>query len=116
MAFTATQYLFKASFISATTADTVGCYTVPASTRGMILGLTLANSATSNAMNYADIGINTGATGGTFYIAAKTPIPPGGSVVAVGVEKHVLPTGGSIRVTAYATTGIDAVATIVEIT
>jgi len=114
MAFTATQYLFKASIITATTANTVGSYTVPASTRGMILGLTLANSATSNAMNYADIGINNGTT--TFYVAVKTPIPPGGSVVAVGVEKHVLPTGGSIQVTAYATTGIDAVATIVEIT
>ena len=106
MAFTATQYLFKASFISATTANTVGSYTVPASTRGMILGLTVANSATSNAMNYADI----------YIIAKKTPVPPGGSVVAVGIEKHVLPTGGSIQVTAYGTTGIDAVATIVEIT
>jgi hypothetical protein len=41
MAFTATQYLFKASFITATTANTVGSYTVPASTRGMILGLTV---------------------------------------------------------------------------
>jgi hypothetical protein len=59
MAFTATQYLLKAS-ITATTAATVGSYTVPASTRGMILGLTLANSATSNAMNYADIGLITG--------------------------------------------------------
>jgi hypothetical protein len=114
MAFTATQYLFKASFISATTANTVGSYTVPASTRGMILGLTVANSATSNAMNYADIGIYNGVD--TYIIAKKTPIPPGGSVVAVGVEKHVLPTGGSIQVTAYGTTGIDAVATIVEIT
>ena len=46
----------------------------------------------------------------------STPIPPGGSVVAVGVEKHVLPTGGSIRITAYATGGLDAIATIVEIT
>jgi hypothetical protein len=114
MSFTATQYLFKASFISATTANTVGSYTVPASTRGMILGLTVANSATSNAMNYADIGLYDGST--TYYVARKTPVPPGGSVVAVGVEKHVLPTGGSIQVVAYATTGIDAVATIVEIT
>ncbi len=60
MAFAATQYLFKASITTATTAATVGSYTVPASTRGMILGLTLANSATSNAMNYADIGLNDG--------------------------------------------------------
>ena len=80
----------------------------------MIIGLTLANSATSNAINYADIGLSNGST--TFFIARKTPVPPGGSVVAVGVEKHVLPTGGSIQVTAYGTGGLDAIATIVEIT
>ena len=114
MAFTATQYLFKASIITATTANTVGSYTVPASTRGMIIGLTLANTATSNAINYADIGLNNGST--TYFIARKTPVPPGGSVVAVGVEKHVLPTGGSIQVTAYGTSGLDAIATIVEVT
>jgi len=114
MAFTATQYLFKASSVTATTAATVGSYTVPASTRGMILGLTLANSATSNAINYADINLSDGSN--AFSVARKTPIPPGGSVVAVGVEKHVLPTGGSIQIIAYATGGLDAIATIVEIT
>jgi len=114
MAFTATQYLLNVSQITATTAVTVGSYTVPASTRGMIIGLTLANSATSNAMNYADIGLYNGSQ--TYFVARKTPVPPGGSVVAVGVEKHVLPTGGSIQVTAYTTTGLDAIATIVEIT
>jgi len=114
MAFTATQYLFKASIITATTANTVGSYTVPASTRGMIIGLTLANTATSNAMNYADIGLTDGLT--TYFVARKTPVPPGGSVVAVGVEKHVLIATGSIQVTAYATGGLDAIATIVEIT
>ena len=114
MAFTATQYLLNVSQITATTAVTVGSYTVPASTKGMIVGLTLANSATSNAMNYADIGLYNGSQ--TYFIARKTPVPPGGSVVAVGVEKHVLPTGGSIQITAYATGGLDAIATIVEIT
>ena len=114
MAFTATPYLFEASVITATTANIVGGYTVPANTRGMIIGLTLANSATSNAMNYADIGLHDGSQ--AYFIASKTPIPPGGSVVAIGVEKHVLPTGGSIRVTAYGTGGLDALAPIVEIT
>ena len=114
MAFTATQYLLNVSQITATTAVTVGGYTVPASTKSMIIGLTLANTATSNAMNYADIGLYNGTQ--TYFVARKTPVPPGGSVVAVGVEKHVLPTGGSIQVTAYTTTGLDAIATIVEIT
>ena len=114
MAFTATQYLFEASQITATTANTVGSYTVPASTKGMIVGLTLANSATTNKMNYADINLSDGST--AYSVAKKTPVPPGGSVVAVGVEKHVLPTGGFIQVIAYATSGLDAIATIVEVT
>ena len=114
MAFTATQYLFEASVITATTANIVGGYTVPANTRGMIIGLTLANTATTNKINYADIGLHDGSQ--AYFIASKTPIPPGGSVVAIGVEKHVLPAGGSIRITAYGTGGLDAIATIVEIT
>jgi hypothetical protein len=115
MAFTATQYLIKASSITSTTTATVGSYTVPAATRGMVIAVTVANTATGSAMNYADVSLYDGST--AYNISgAKAPIPPGGSIVAVGSEKHVLPTGGAIYVTAYATTGLNVVATIVEIT
>ncbi len=115
MSFTATQYLFKASALTATTTATVGVYTVPASTRGMIIALTISNSATSNVMNYCDVGLSDGTN--TYTIGGvKTPLYPGGSLTIVGVEKHVLPTGGYIAVTAYATTGVNAVATIIEVT
>lgn len=115
MSFTATQYLFKASALTATTTATVGGYIVPASTRGMVLALTISNSATSNITNFCDVGIFDGTN--TFTIGGvRTPIYPGGALTVIGIEKHVLPTGGGIYVTAYATTGLNAAATIVEVT
>jgi len=115
MAFTATQYLIKASSITSTTTATVGSYTVPAATRGMVIAVTVASTATGNGMNYADVDIYDGST--TYSISGKKmPVYPGGSVIAVGAEKHVLPTGGALYVTAYATFGINVVATIVEVT
>lgn len=114
MAFTATQYLFKPSALTATTTATVGAYTVPASTKGMVIALTISNSATTNAMNYVDVGIfdgtNTFTIGGT-----KTPLYPGGALTVVGVEKHVMPSGGAMYVTPYATGGLNAAMTVVEV-
>lgn len=115
MAFTATQYLIRASSITSTTTATVGGYTVPASTRGMVIAVTAANTSTGNAMNYVNVELYDGAT--AYNISGtKCPIYPGGSIIAVGAEKHVLPTGGAVYVTAFATTGLNVVATIVEIT
>ncbi len=115
MTFTASQYLFKASALTATTTATVGGYTVPAATRGMVIALTISNSATSNIMNYVDTGIFDGTN--TFVVGGvKTPLYPGGSLNIIGIEKHVLPTGGAIYVTPYATTGLNAIATIIEVT
>lgn len=115
MAFTATQYMFEASALTSTTTATVGSYNVPASTRGMVVAVTVANTSTGNAMNYVDLALFDGSV--AYNIGGrKLPVYPGGSVIVAGVEKHVLPTGGSVRATAYATTGLDVVATIVEIT
>lgn len=115
MAFTATQYLCKPSALTATTTATVGGYVVPANTRGMVIACTVANSATTNITNYVDIGIFDGTNAYTIG-GVKTPLYPGGSIVAIGVEKHVLPSGGALYITPYATTGINVVATIVEVT
>jgi hypothetical protein len=115
MAFTATQYLLKTSILTSTTLTSVGSYTVPAATRGWVQAVTVANTATTNVTNYVDVALYDGAT--PYYIAGKkTPLYPGGSIIVVGAEKHVLPTGGSIYVAAYATSAVDVVATIVEIT
>ena len=81
----------------------------------MVIAVTVANTATNNAMNYVDVQLFDGSTAYSIT-GAKAPVYPGGSIIAVGAEKHILPTGGAVYVTAYATTGLNVVATIVEIT
>lgn len=115
MAFTATQYLFKASTITATTTATVGAYTVPASTRGSVIALTIANTATTFTRNYFEVEIWDGAAAYN-VTGQRTPIDPGASYVVEGIQKHILPTGGGIYVTVYATTGVDAAMSVIEVT
>ena len=116
MTITASQYIFVATTLTATTtATSVGTYTTPASTRAQIIAVTVANSATSNAMNYFDASIYNG----SFSVpiaGTKTPVPPGGSVIVIGAEKHVMPTSGAFQVTAYATTGLGVAMTLIEVT
>lgn len=115
MAFTATQYLFKATNHTSTTTATVGGYVVPASTRGMGIALTCANTSTGNLMNYVDVAVFDGAV--QYPLLVKAPVIPGGSLVVVGFEKHVLSTGGSVYATPYATAGVlTSAMTIIEVT
>lgn len=113
MAFTASQWLFKASIPTSTTTATVGAYTVPADTRGQIIAMTLANTASTNVTTYADVSLFDGST--AYPLLVKAPLYPGGSLVVQGVDKHVLPTGGAVYVTAYAT-NVAAVLTVIEVT
>ncbi len=113
MTITASQYLFKASIPTSTTTATVGAYTVPASTAGQIMALTLANTATTNILTYADVSLWDGTT--AYPIVRGVQLFPGGAEIVEGVQKHVLPTGGAVYVTAYAT-NVSAALTVVEIT
>lgn len=101
MAFTATQYLFKPTTFTATTTATVGGYAVPASTKFSIIALTVSNTATTNLTTYADVLLFDGTT--AYTMLQKAPLYPGGSLVVEGVQKHILPTGGSVYVTPYST-------------
>ena len=113
MTITATQYLFKASTFTATTTATVGSYTVPASTRGQIVAVTLTNTATTNLTTYADVSLWDGTT--AYPLLVKTPLYPGGAVIVEGAAKHCLPTSGAVYVTPYATF-VSAIMTAVELT
>jgi len=113
MTFTATQYLFKASIPTSTVTATVGAYTVPASTRFAIVAMTVANTATTNLTTYADVSLFDGTT--AYPIAVKVPLYPGGNIVMQGFQKHILPTGGAVYVTAYST-NVCAIMTGNEIT
>lgn len=107
--------MFYATTLTATTtASSVGGYTVPASTRAQIIAVTIANSATNNGTNYCDVSLYNGSfstpIGGT-----RTPVYPGSSLVVIGVEKHVMPTGGALQVTPYATTPLAIAMTAIEV-
>lgn len=115
MSITATQYLLKAVNVTSTAFATIGPYTVPASTRGQIIAVTVANTATTFSRAYSDVQIFDGTT--AYSIARSLPIDPGGTAIVCGIEKHVLPTGGAVYVNCYATTApVTAVMTIVELT
>ena len=112
MAITASQYLFKASIPTSTTTATVGAYTVPASTRAQIIAVTIANTASTNLTTYADVSLFDGTT--AYPLVVKAALYPGGNLIVQGVAKHVLPTGGAVYVSAYATF-VSVVATYVEL-
>lgn len=115
MAITATQYIFVATTLTATTtATSVGAYTTPASTRAQVIAVTISNSATSNAMNYCDVAVYNGSFA-TPISGTKTPVYPGSSFIVMGIEKHVLPTSGAVQVTPYATTGLGVAMTLIEV-
>ncbi len=115
MTFTASQYLFKGTNHTSTTTATVGGYVVPAATRGEVMALTLANSSSGNLMNYADVSIYDGAT--VFPVAVKAPVYPGGNLTVYAVAKQVLPTGGAVYITPYATAGVlTSIMTVIEVT
>lgn len=116
MTITATNYVFSATTLTATTtATSVGAYTVGASTRAQIIALTISNTATTNITNYFDCGIYNGSFA-TPIAGTKTPVYPGGSVRVMGAAKHVLPTSGAVQVTPYATSGLGVALTVIEVT
>jgi hypothetical protein len=96
-----------------TTADPVGAYTVPASTKTIVVGLSVTNT-TSSAIT-ANVFINNGVA--NTYIIARGPVPAGSSlVVGGGDQKLVLITGDTMYVQSSAGTSIDTVMSILEIT
>jgi hypothetical protein len=98
--------------IGATPAQ-IGSYTVGASTSTVVIGLTVTNT-TGSAIS-ANVFINNGVA--NTYVVANSPISSGASLVVVGGDqKIVLITGDSIYVQSSASTSIDAVMSIMEIT
>lgn len=115
-AISATQYVFLATTLTATTvATSIGGYTVASGTRSQLVAISVVNTATTDATAYCDVSIYNGSfstpVGGT-----KVPVYPGGAFEVLGVDKHVMPTSGAVQVTPYATTGLAVAVTLVELT
>ena len=95
------------------TATQIGAYTVPSSTTTIVIGLTCTNttgSAITANVFLANASANT-------YIVANAPISSGASLIPIGGDqKIVMITGDKIYVQSSASTSIDAILSIMEIT
>jgi hypothetical protein len=99
-----------------TSAATV--YTCPASTETTIIGLTVANIATSQISVDVQLDASTrtsGAQDGVYLIKAA-PVPVGSSLVVVGGEqKVVMEPGDTLKVTSDTASSADVALSILEI-
>jgi len=87
-------------------------YTVPGSTETTVIGLTIANTTTSQIL--VDATLNNGTN--DFYIVKEAPVPVGSSLIVIGGEqKVVLMPGDSVKVKSDTATSADAIMSILEI-
>lgn len=96
-----------------TSATSVGSYTVGASTKAVVVGLTVSNvsGSTISVDVYLDDGVN------PYYLVKGAPITAGGALVPIGGDqKLVLQTGDSIKIVSSSATSADALLSIMEIT
>ena len=96
-----------------TSADAlVNVYTVPTSpsTTTVVIGLTLANTTTSQIT--ADIKLNTGQS---VFLAKNIPIPSGSSFEYMAGNKIIMEAGHTLQVSSNTANSLDTVASIMEI-
>jgi len=86
-------------------------YTAPSATTTVVIGLTLANTTTSQIT--ADIKLSAGQT---VFLAKTIPIPSGASFEYMGGNKVIMETGNTLSVASNTANSLDTVASIMEIT
>ena len=93
-------------------------YTVPSSTRAVVLGLVLSNVHTSqvNASVQLVSTTNDTETNQTVYLVKDAPLPVGSSLELLGGNKVVVQTGDIVKIDCSVATKIDATLSIMEIT
>jgi hypothetical protein len=97
-----------------TTADQIGSYTVAANTVAVVIGVTVTN--TSGSAITANVYLQDSTVANT-YIVANAPISSGASLVPIGGDqKIVMITGDKLYVQSSASSSVDAIMSIMEIT
>ena len=109
---------FKLKTKAGIDASLVTIYTVPGSTKTVIIGLTIAN--VKGASVTADAQIVTASSSGenadNVYIAKSIPLPSGSSIEIMAGNKIVLEAGDIVKVKSSVSDGVDALLSIMEIT
>ena len=86
-------------------------YTVPSSTTTVVIGLTLANTTSSQIT--ADIKLSAGST---IFLAKDIPIPAGSSFEYMGGNKIIMEAGHTLKVASNTADSLDTAMSIMEIT
>jgi hypothetical protein len=109
---------FKLKTKAGIDASLVTIYTVPGSTKTVIIGLTIANVKGSSVTADAQIvtASSSGENADNVYIAKSIPLPSGSSIEIMAGNKIVLEAGDIVKVKSSVTDGVDAILSVMEIT
>ena len=109
----ANVFLRKTERNIGTSLTQIDSYTVGGSTKTTVIGLTCANT-TGSAVD-VDVTLNDGSN--DFYIVKNCPVPSGSTVVLVGGDqKVVMEPSDLIKVKSTASSSVDVVMSLLEIT
>ena len=108
---------FKLKTKAAIDTSLVSIYTVPADTKTIVLGLTIANRQGGSVT--ADVQISTASSAvenaDDVYIIKSVPLPAGSSIEVMAGNKLVLEAGDVVKVKGSVTNAVDALLSIMEI-
>ncbi len=110
---------FKSKTDTAIGTSAATLYTCPSATESTIIGLTIANIATSQIVIDVQLDASTRTNGAedNVYMIKDAPIPVGSSLVVVGGEqKVVMEPGDTLKITSNVASSADAIASLLEIT
>jgi hypothetical protein len=109
---------FKLKTKAGIDASLVTIYTVPSSTKTVIIGLTIAN--VKGASVTADAQVVTASSSGEnaddVYLIKDIPLPAGSSIEIMSGNKIVLEAGDVVKVKGSVTDAVDALLSVMEIT
>ena len=109
---------FKLKTKAGVDASLVTIYTVPADTKTVIIGLTIANVKGSAVTADAQVvtASSSGENADNVYIVKAIPLPTGSSIEIMSGNKIVLEAGDIVKVKGSVTDAVDAMLSIMEIT
>ena len=109
---------FKLKTKAGIDASLVTVYTVPGSTKTVIIGLTIANVKGSSVTADAQIvtASSSGENADNVYLVKTIPLPTGSSIEIMAGNKIVLEAGDIVKVKSSVSDGVDALLSIMEIT
>ena len=106
---------FKNSVKPSVSVDGTICYTAPALTTTTVIGLSAANTHSTEVV-YVDVSLTDVSQSVTGYMGKHLKVPTDGSIIVVGGEqKLVLEPGDYITVKASLAASVDVIASVLEV-